>query len=633
MRADIAGRSEAEDRLPIRRAWLTVCALALLLAIAFFPLLFNKVPVYDDEGYWLEIIRQFLHHGSLYVHTAGTSYGPFYFSFMGLIYKLTGQNPTLFNGRLLVLLFTALTSGILAATVWRVTRSLPFSILCQVGTFCSLVFVAGNEPTSPGSLIALILSILVYSLVSYSVRQRNGLLIVAGAAVGALSLIKVNVGAFAAAGLVVAMVVGNLAFPRWLRSIVALGAFFLPSVIMFQRLSNVNVATFAVLVGGSMLGVCAVMSVDATCLPARGLLASVAGFGGITIVSMLWPIFTGTPIGAIASAVFIRPLQQVNLLTVLPVVGIQWVAVLITALVVLAVSARNKLGEGRLSPGSPLRYLALSVGALFVFGLGIDSSGAGRFGAWLPAIVILPALAVIADVPSQVRLALRFIIPIAILQVLHAYPVAGSQMAWATFLMFVPASIALSAGMDGLRMWREAAPTLRGLMVGSLCVAASLAAGLWPLSLWVNYYDLKPLNLPGARFVRVDPLQAHELRQLTRVVKANCDSFYSVPGMNSLYIYSHLPTPTGQLANWAGDLTRSEEREVVSQLSHLQDAGKRVCIVRDVNSPFYAWNPGGIEANRPIGRFIRGYQRTIAIFGPLATSEVTPRYSVSIRGQ
>ena len=99
------------------------------------------------------------------------------------------------------------------------------------------------------------------------------------------------------------MVVGNSAFPRWSRRIVASAAVFLPSLVMFQRLSNLDVATFAFLVGGSMLGVCAVMSVDATSLPPRGLLASVAGFGGITIVSVLWPLFTGTPIGSIASAV------------------------------------------------------------------------------------------------------------------------------------------------------------------------------------------------------------------------------------------------------------------------------------------------------------------------------------------
>ena len=231
-------------------------------------------------------------------------------------------------------------------------------------------------------------------------------------------------------------------------------------------------------------------------------------------------------------------------------------------------------------------------------------------------------------------MALRLIVPIAILQVLHAYPVAGSQVEWATVVMFVPCAIALAAGMDGLRMWREARPALRGLAVGSLCVVIALLAGLWPLAVWVKYYDLSALNLPGAQLVRVDPQTGRELRQLTYVVHENCDTFYSVPGLDSLYIYSGVPTPTGQLANWPGALTNSQEQEVVSELSHFQATGKRVCIVRDLNSPYYAWNPGGSEANRPIGRFIRQYQRVISVFGGATNGffSAYPKYSVSIKG-
>jgi hypothetical protein len=263
--------------------------------------------------------------------------------------------------------------------------------------------------------------------------------------------------------------------------------------------------------------------------------------------------------------------------------------------------------------------------------LGINPLGPGRFGLWLPAVVLLPALSVIADVPPAIRLALRLIVPIAILQVLHAYPVAGSQTVWATVLVFVPVAIALAAGMSGLRMWRVAGPEMRGVLVGLLCVAVALAMGLWPLAVWKNYLDLTPLQLPGARLVRIDAPHAHELRLLTRVVKANCDTFFSLPGLDSLYIYSALPTPTGQLANWAGDLTNHQEREVVAELSHLEATGKRVCIVRDLNSPFYKWNPGS-EANRPIGRLIGQYRHIVAMFGPTAPSLVLPRFSVSIKG-
>jgi hypothetical protein len=637
---DVAPTTELKlgPRTSFPKPGLVFIGLGLFLAVAFFPQLFNSVATYDDEGFFLVTVRQFLHHGSLYVHTLGTSYGPFYWSFIGLIYRLTGHSPSLFSGRLLVLAFTALSSGIFAAAVWRVTRNLLFSTLCQVATFCSLILVAGKEPISPGSTIVLLLSILIYTLASYSVKQRNSLLVIAGMATGALTMTKVNIGIFAVAGLAVALVVGNSAYPRWFRSIIGAGAILLPFVLMFQRISNSSIATFAFIVGVSMLGACAVMSVEAISLAPRGLIAAVSGFGAVVFVSLLWPLLSGTSPGALVTAVFIRPLQQVNILTVLPVVGIQWFAILITALVVIAVSARRIAVDQLLPPKSPIRFLALSAAALFVLGLGIDTFGAlgasGTFGAWLPAIVLLPALALIADVPPRIRLALRLIVPIAILQVLHAYPVAGSQVEWATVVMFVPCAIALAAGMDGLRMWREARPALRGLAVGSLCVAIALLAGLWPLAVWVNYYDLSALHLPGAQLVRVDPQTGRELRQLTYVVHRNCDTFYSVPGLDSLYIYSGDPTPTGQLANWPGALTNSQEQEVVSELSHFQATGKRVCIVRDLNSPYYAWNPGGSEANRPIGRFIRQYQRVISVFGGATSGYFSayPRYSVSIKG-
>jgi hypothetical protein len=612
---------------------LAFSGIALLLALSFFPLLFNHVEVYDDEGFWLVTIRQFLHHGSLYVHTFGGGYGPFYFSFTGLIYRITGQNPNLFNGRVLVLIFTTLSSGLLAGTIWRVTRSVAFSILGEVAAFGALILVAGNEPMSPGSIIALVLSVLVYALAGYAVRGRTSLLVIAGAAVCALTLIKINVGIIVIAGLVVALVVGNLAYPKLIRGVIIGGVVLLPFVLMFQRLSGLGVATFAFLIAISMLGLCAIMSADPIRLPLKSLIAVGLGFGGLLLLSLVWPLSSGTSLGAIFNAVFVYPIRQVNLLALLPVVNIQWTTILITSLVVIAV-ATNRVGiDHFVPPESPIRHLALSIAALAVLGLGIGSSIVGRFGAWLPAIVLLPALALIAEAPPRVRLGLRLIMPIAILQVLHAYPVAGSQTGWATFLMFVPCSIALAAGTDGLRMWKEAVPKVRVLAVGTLCLAASLAAGLWPVAAWVNYLDSKPLHLPGSRLVRVDTLQARELRQLTRVVRANCDTFYSVPGLDSLYIYSNLPTPTGQLANWAGAMTERQEREVVSQLAHLEATGKRVCIVRDLNTPYYAWNPGGSEFKRPIGRFIQQYQRTVAVFGPTAISEQAPRYSVSIKDQ
>jgi len=71
------------------------------------PAPLRHVTGYDDEGALLVTLRRFLHHGSLYDHTHG-GYGPFYYSVTGGIFRLTGQDPTPFTGRLVVLVFTIL---------------------------------------------------------------------------------------------------------------------------------------------------------------------------------------------------------------------------------------------------------------------------------------------------------------------------------------------------------------------------------------------------------------------------------------------------------------------------------------------------------------------------------------------
>ena len=115
-----AAASEGERRTKTVTVVLSVVGLAIALSIAFFPSAFKGVSSYDDEGSFLVVIRQFMHHGSLYVHTHGP-YGPFWFSLAGILFKLTGHDPTLTSGRIIVLVFTALSASMFAAAVWKLT--------------------------------------------------------------------------------------------------------------------------------------------------------------------------------------------------------------------------------------------------------------------------------------------------------------------------------------------------------------------------------------------------------------------------------------------------------------------------------------------------------------------------------
>jgi hypothetical protein len=263
--------------------------------------------------------------------------------------------------------------------------------------------------------------------------------------------------------------------------------------------------------------------------------------------------------------------------------------------------------------------LALAGGA--VLGLALF---AGK-SAWLPGIALLPMLAFLADVPRKVRIALRFLVPFAILQMLHAYPVAGSQLYWGLVSVSVPCVIALAAGLRRLALWRATRAPARVAVTGALCVVIIAVFGIWPVTIWDDYFHSTNLDLRGTRYVRVEDRVARQLQELTRVVRDHCDTFYSAPGRDSLYVFTGLPTPTGMLANWPGVLDEREQRELARQLADL-DKTERVCIVRN-NRGFKAWKQSSYGEG-PLGRAVAPYQHlvgrldgyTVAVRGPAVTS-------------
>ena len=335
-------------------------------------------------------------------------------------------------------------------------------------------------------------------------------------------------------------------------------------------------------------------------------------------VSFIWPLFSGTSPRRLLQGVFVAPLGQVDRLEVFYPVHFSWIVIVLTAVVVLAALVhRQDRSPTTFFGSSVLPSLALALIGLWLFGLGISDT----FVAWLPAIALLPALAWIIPAPDPVRLALRLLVPLAVLQVLHAYPVAGAQKAWGTALMFVPSAIALGAGLNAVPSWQRVNGAARVGAAVALIAAMLLTTALWPVTVWRQYADNEPLGLPGTSLVRFSSAEVQKLRQLTRAVKENCDSFYTAPGFESLYVFTGLEPPTGLLRNWPGAHTDSEQREIVARLNAAAQAGKRVCIVRD-DLRTREWLASSY-GNGPLGRGLAPYQRRVAKVG---------HYSVSTRG-
>jgi 4-amino-4-deoxy-L-arabinose transferase-like glycosyltransferase len=615
--AGTTARAVPRDRSRRVVAALVMSGVGVLLTLAFLPLYFDKLERYDDEGSLLVAIRRFLEHGSLYDHTHG-SYGPFYFSVNGAIFKVFGD-PTQFRGRVVVLLITALTVIVFAATVWRVTRSVVLSVLCEVAAFVVLIPDAGLSPIHPGAFVTLLVAALGYELVAYATDRRTYQLVLAGAALGGLLMTKVNVGLFAIAAVVVIFVIGNPRHRPWLRWLVGIGAVLLPFAVTSQRLYLLDTAQFAGLVSVSMLYVFVPLTADEVAFPPRAFLSIGAAMVATMLASCIWPLLSGTSPVELFRGVFIQPLDQVENLAFAIHPDVQWLAIVVTLAVLYAVMAVRRRGLERLAVQPPwLLDAALALAALIVLGLGLF----GGVAAWLPAIAVLPALAYLAHAPRRARLALRVLVPVAILQMLHVYPVPGAQKSWALVAICAPCVIALWAGVRALPAWRATTRAARVLTGGALCVVLVIAAGPRPDEAWRDYLDARPLRLPGTHLIRLSAHDVVELRELVDVIRNRCDAFYSAPGFAGLYILTGLPAPTGQLANFPGVLNEREQRDLASQLHALEQQGARVCIVRHERD-FRGWLRSSY-GNGPLGEAVARYQRRVGRVNLYTVSRLGP---------
>lgn len=601
-----------------RDALLTLSITSVVMGVALYPMMFNRVAPYDDEGYFLVSTRELLDGKSLYSEVS-SAYGPFYHFFTTMVYRIIGQEPTLTNARILVLGYTSLTAAMFAAAVWRLTRSLPFTVLAQAATFAVLMRKAGAQPLHPGSMVVLGLAGVTLLAVAYALRPRTWMLAVSGAVIGALVLTKINVGVAAAVALAIALVVGNDRFPGGVRALVAAGALALPFVMTAQRQTDLGIVGLTLGLGVAVLVVLTTLGADRVSLPPSDLLAALLGAIGVLVASCAWLVATGTPLTRLPKAMITGPLRQVDVLFGPPAYRLDWLAVGLTVAAGVAAVARSRDRTVAARVPAWLAPLLITMAAMWAFGQGLPEPVSGElFARWLPIIAVLPALAFIAAAPPHVRLALRILTPLAVLQVLHAYPVAGAQTAWATVGIFVPCAIAAAFGVGRFRVWQALGVARQLVAAGALALVVITIAAGWPVKVWRDYGDLTPLGLPGAALVRVDPGQARTYRTLSRAIRNNCDTFYAAPALNSFYIFTGIDPPTGRIRNWPGSLDTDEQTELAQRLRSASNAGDRVCIVR-VLSRQKEWLASSYGSG-PLGAEVTRYQRPVLRLGDYTLS-------------
>src|SRR5438094_780709 len=174
--------------------------------------MFGGFQAYDDEGYMLVTLRDYLAgHPLLTPYLA--LYGPFFYELVGGFFKLLGIIPTNDSGRLFSIVVWLASSVVAGLATYRLTWNLAVGVVGQLVTF-SLLAVLAQEPMTTYGLISLLLAGLVL-VATYRLEKPRATAVLVGAIVGALCMLKINVGAFA--GLAVVMAWAGSLTPVWRR--------------------------------------------------------------------------------------------------------------------------------------------------------------------------------------------------------------------------------------------------------------------------------------------------------------------------------------------------------------------------------------------------------------------------------
>jgi hypothetical protein len=247
---------------------------------------------------------------------------------------------------------------------------------------------------------------------------------------------------------------------------------------------------------------------------------------------------------------------------------------------------------------------------------GVARAGAGIF-TWvslllLPSSLFLLALplawlatqAPVDDVSNPTDPYVRVLLPaLAVLESLQAYPTAGTQLSLAALPLVLVGAVLLNDGIRQLRLDgkpRSARLQVAGWWVPAAALVTIAALLVLAIQAAAGFETSKPLGLPGAESMRVPAQQGPQLRALIDAIDRNCSSFITLPGMDSLYLWSVQAPPTElRYGQWWATLNGGDERTIIAQLQ----ARQRVCVVKNQAVANF-WLQGRQLPSSPVFEFI-----------------------------
>jgi hypothetical protein len=568
----------------------------LVLAPLGFLSMFSVFQAYDDEGFFLINLRDYL--GGHAAHTQ--IYGPFFYEVMGGVFRSVGLSVSTDNGRIVTLVVWLLASLIGGITVLTLTRNVWLAVSGEFLTFHSLSALT-SEPMHPSGLIGGLLVALA-ALAAYRSRTPRASATLMGAVVAAMILVKINVGAFAA--LAVAFALAASVTGRWRRVLLpAMGLVMVAaSLLLMARLLDLEwVWELALLISISAAGIgIAGFAVGAPAMPRGDAVRLVAGGAAMTIaclgIAAVGGLRTSDLVESVVSA--LKTPQLFVLPARVSILDVVW------ALASLAAAVAILLGGfgARTSPTIPA-FLRIAIGAITWLSVLLLPSWYFLLVLPLAWVAVLPPS---GDDENPANPWARLLLTaLAVMESLQAYPVAGTQE-WLAALTLVPVGAVIFN--DGMRQLRASALARQSQSL--LKVATSLPRGavivnvaVWVLFVYLTgmaYASGQPLGLPGTELMRLPPATASSLQSLVRAIDEDCATLITVPRMPSLNLWTGREDFTQLNAGGAGgggvwmfSLSASDQQSVVSLIRDRPG----VCVV--LSQALINFWAGG----RPVPRF------------------------------
>jgi hypothetical protein len=214
--------------------------------------------------------------------------------------------------------------------------------------------------------------------------------------------------------------------------------------------------------------------------------------------------------------------------------------------------------------------------------------------------------------PSTQSFARTLLCATALLQILYAYPIAGSQIEFIKVPLLLTAALCVGDAASFLRTSIRLSP-------GILRATTAVLLATVPLSYLVliqlsrqRYHSVPSLGLRGAQRIHVEASQADQYRWLTRNVENYCDAIFGLPGLPSLNFWAAKEPLTRFNADaWFldVDITPEQQGEIQRALEKRRDA----CVVYNPDLVAF-WNRAReVDVNgMPLVVYIRNNFTTFA---------------------